>query len=716
MKVTTHPDQKRRMKRYAALLFCLLLTCTYSGAAFAAPDSNPWSADPAHPESDRGNEEAPGGSDWWAEAIGAYTAWEYPQSGGLVGVLDSGIDFSREDLVGKHNWLDTYPENVLSDHGTMVAGIIAAANNDVGLRGIFDTAGIVCAVHTIPATPRSQRISRFDNLEVLDIIRDMIESGVTVINNSWGYDGGGSEEMISYTAEACICMIAEELLEGNDDFVIVQAAGNVFEDARKSGFFCSVDEDMFNRLSEREVTLDDGSVRKLSSLLTYDDIHEHILIVGGVENRHNPDNSSEYIMSEGSCYGRTLDITAPSADLFTTTYPPHATRYPEGYTTVNPAPGAFNMGGTSLAAPMVSGSLGLLQSAFPQLSATQARRILLQTAGTARGTKNSVTDDRGSTYPMLNVGRAMRYADDLINHHGAFGRIVAELNSLYGIMPTGMTSKAPGDTWQFMWEDKKTSGILFADEFDYDGDGQNELLVFYNIPEYNGGYGGSDHLVLEMYEEENGMAALSDTINIRADCLSAAYWNAKLSVFRYEKDGRPAIGLLFFSGADDWIAPVISYQYSEGLFSTIGGSCYGQWPGAYSDDEDDEYGWLSVAFEAKKGPDQYLSSNGGMLDYWRQISNSGIYFAEENAVSAYETHLQYMGLSLRPSGSLDEALHPGNRSLDTGCYSDAWSCLSSLEGDVINLGVITTTIDYSSYPFTQTLTLEDCLGTLNGYR
>ena len=38
--------------------------------------SDPWNSNPNKPESDLGNEDAPNGNDWWAEAIGAYTAWD----------------------------------------------------------------------------------------------------------------------------------------------------------------------------------------------------------------------------------------------------------------------------------------------------------------------------------------------------------------------------------------------------------------------------------------------------------------------------------------------------------------------------------------------------------------------------------------------------------------------------------------------------------------
>ena len=111
-------------------------------------DGNPWSTNKDEIITDKGQEDKPGGNDWWAEAIGAYTAWGYGQDADPVnvGIIDSGFELDHEELSGRISMLEDFSENdeeVL--HGTSVAGIIGAADNDVGLRGIHAGANMICA-------------------------------------------------------------------------------------------------------------------------------------------------------------------------------------------------------------------------------------------------------------------------------------------------------------------------------------------------------------------------------------------------------------------------------------------------------------------------------------------------------------------------------------------------------------------------------------------
>ena len=85
-----------------------------------AADQNPWQA--SGTETDRGHESQPAGTDWWAEAIGAYTAWNYEQwfQDVSVGIIDSGFYLYHEDLGGNTEimMLPGYDENstTLSRH------------------------------------------------------------------------------------------------------------------------------------------------------------------------------------------------------------------------------------------------------------------------------------------------------------------------------------------------------------------------------------------------------------------------------------------------------------------------------------------------------------------------------------------------------------------------------------------------------------------------
>lgn len=272
--------------------------------------SDPWTDDSENPERDRGNEQKPKGNDWWAEAIGAYTAWDNAKNTKKikVGIIDSGFDSDHEDLRDSISFLPDYTETSDDDHGTHVTGLIGAKNNSVGIRGVADNAELICC----DWNPREE-VNYLSSGEFMEIMKQMIESGVRVINNSWGLETQSKEAFVNdftsaikeekkaanansiikqyiieysinnkyveaavdktelyekylsyskYVSEMqgmyCILLLAEVILSGKDDFLIVQGAGNGYDhdllkdgiDTIYSGAFCAVGENVFNKLSE----------------------------------------------------------------------------------------------------------------------------------------------------------------------------------------------------------------------------------------------------------------------------------------------------------------------------------------------------------------------------------------------------------------------------------------------------------------------------------
>ena len=383
--------------------------------SLAEATTDPWSEDADNPETDLGDEENPDGNDWWAEAIGAYTAWDYSDQCQpiKVGILDSGFDIDHKDLIGSLTFLPDYTVNSEDNHGTLVAGIIAANANGVGIRGIADTADIVCTDWS-----PTESVSYLSTIEYARIEKQMIESGVKVINNSWGYSllseltfnkrlGVEYEEQLSIvrmtgaydrfleyyetltkrTALECVVMMTQQLLNGNTDFIIVQGAGNGYDnggagvDAHYGGFWCTIDEEVYDLLSDstKMVLMQHG--------IDYTSIDERILIVGGVENIRNKDGY--YKMMDMSNFGDNVDICAPGYDVYSTK--------------VNDNYGADC--GTSFSAPMVTGSTALIWSLKPELSAPEVRDILLKNVKTRA---YGMGEGEGCEYPMLNVGATVK--------------------------------------------------------------------------------------------------------------------------------------------------------------------------------------------------------------------------------------------------------------------------------------------------------------------
>ena len=411
-----------------------------------------------------------------------------------AGVLDSGFETSHEDLSGQISFLPTYQINSSDDHGSHVAGIMAAKNNEVGIRGIADTAKLICTDKSPTETE-----SYINTGEYLEIFKQMIENEVRVINASWGnhlqsekgyledvyweqtgyfneigssyirlgsgdniqeysfeennvtfyIDSYWSHKKVSYdkfskkaesgnyigltiegnyvteiclinskhlyekaiketgayesylkyveslrkrTGFECILMMVQLLLNEQEDFIIVKSAGNGYDngkyglggvDAKYSCYFCGVDEDIYNLLGD--------STRKflLQKGIDYAEIKNHIIVVGAVKNEQ--DKNGNYIMCSFSNYGKNVDICAPGEDI---------------YSTVTNASGNYDsMLGTSMATPMVSGAATLLWQVNSDLSAAEVKNILV------KGTKNKavgVGNDKGTKYPMLNIGDAVK--------------------------------------------------------------------------------------------------------------------------------------------------------------------------------------------------------------------------------------------------------------------------------------------------------------------
>lgn len=394
--------------------------------------TDPWSEDADNPETDLGDEENPDGNDWWAEAIGAYTAWGYSDQCQpiKVGVVDFGFDTEHEDLKGRISFLTDYALNSAADHGTHVAGIIGAnGNNGIGLRGVADTADLIC-VDLVPTDSISY--NHTSTIEMIAINKKLIESGAKVVNNSWGISilsetgfemwldpelkkqnpieaavikaTGAYDRYMEYrvalskrTGLESTVMMTQLLMSGKEDFLFVQGAGNgynYYEDGKEigqgigcdtyySGYFCSVNKEIYELLSEptKEKLAQNG--------FGYDDIDRRIIIVGAVENHQN-NETGYYKMTNFSNFGENVDVCAPGNNVFST---------------VASDKKYDNYPGTSMAAPMVTGSAALIWSLKPELSAPEVRDILLKNVKTRA---YGVGEGEGCEYPMLNVGAAVK--------------------------------------------------------------------------------------------------------------------------------------------------------------------------------------------------------------------------------------------------------------------------------------------------------------------
>lgn len=380
-------------------------------------DTNPWSKK-QNSKGCKYDEGKPGGNNWWAECIGAYTAWGLKSSVTdhvIVGIIDSGFNFRHEDLQGKtstilktssgedrdvvdwnhvlsvkNEWYSTY-----GDHGTHVTGIIGAINNNIGIRGVADDAQLLVASWRLENGTNNALSSG----EYVAMEEEMIARGAKVVNNSWGQtvmsdtDLNELRSCDEYTAKTTANMIIGMLEKGYTQFLFVQSAGNGLNREGKIGL-----DSCYNSCFASVCLLENSDFwTEHGEGYTYEDIRDHIMIVGSMK----LDRKGRHV-DTGYNYGNDVDIYAPGREIYSTLGEANREKYGK-------------MSGTSMAAPMVTASAALLWQEEPMLTVDQVKDYLLQNGRTLditydkSGANAEFRPEHLSQTPVgLSIGNAMR--------------------------------------------------------------------------------------------------------------------------------------------------------------------------------------------------------------------------------------------------------------------------------------------------------------------
>lgn len=353
--------------------------------------------------------------DWWQLAVNLDAAWDAfaDQFGPVtVGVIDSGIDPRHQEFSGRASCASDYyrdhNEQTLSDynasqeaqeavdHGTHVAGIIAAEHDGDAVDGVAPNATITFADYSLDAVAASDRQQWSSIASDIGALKAVLAQGAKVINCSYGthypsqqtYEERRQAEIdaqtptdeqiysrfdsyVSYMAAyhqqvannaQLIAAATCDLLANGEDFLIVQSAGNGVDnagpgvEASNNAYWAGI-----NAINA-EVPCDKYGI-------SVDELEDHILIVGGTTREYK--DGSVFTMNPSFNYGDTVDIYAPGVEILSTTG-----RDQTGI-----------MSGTSMAAPIVTGVAALVWSTDPSLSAGAVREAVLEnTVFQAQGT------------------------------------------------------------------------------------------------------------------------------------------------------------------------------------------------------------------------------------------------------------------------------------------------------------------------------------------
>lgn len=271
----------------------------------------------------------------------------YTGQGVVVGVLDSGIDVANADLTGQMSGIshDVATGGAVTDdpdgHGTHVAGIIAAARDGSRVQGVAYEAQL--AAFRLP--PAGLDYPATDQL-LGEAIMAALDRGVTIINNSWGWDFYLGDFPAADVLSDLSGQIAAFRAVAAADGVMIFATGNEYQTQPnlQAGMPFYAPELQSHWLAVTAV----GPTSQIASYANHcGDAAAWCLAAPGGE--INTNNFGDQIISDGAnggLGGSGLDIKA----------------------------------GTSMAAPHVTGAVAIARQMFPDAPAAALTRLVLTTA------------------------------------------------------------------------------------------------------------------------------------------------------------------------------------------------------------------------------------------------------------------------------------------------------------------------------------------------
>ena len=278
------------------------------------------------------------------------------------------VDFDGRKVVGDNPYdlMDTKygngnPQNRVEDesHGTHVAGIIAAErNNGKGANGVANNVAIM----SIRAVPNGDEYDK----DIALGIRYAVDNGAKIINGSFGKSFSPNAEWVYEAIKYA----------ASKDVLIVHAAGNDganLDDPKNPNY----PNDQINNGPE---------------------IADNVITVGALDPKYGSDMVASY-----SNYGAiNVDVFAPGTDIYST-IPNNKYEF---------------MPGTSMAAPAVAGVAALVRSQYPSLSASQVKKVILDSGLSTKAavilggdaSKNNTLDKISTSGKIVNAYNALLMA------------------------------------------------------------------------------------------------------------------------------------------------------------------------------------------------------------------------------------------------------------------------------------------------------------------
>lgn len=460
------------------------------------------------------------GSNWGVEAINAMGAWDYYDEMATinVGLIDTMFDTSHEDLHFEQVWNN--PEELTSDHGTHVSGIIGALyNNGTGICGVAPTASLYGFSITNDFTdPDNDNAMLSGTMKWKYALAKLITSGCRVVNVSMGtmlYDKNGAPVLDQNAAleaseknASVFTPFLQKLLNQGYDFVIVQSAGNDGDkgrDAVETGIFAGISDET---------------------------VKSRILIVGAAQNN----TGGSYSYASFSNTGSRVDVAAPGVNIHSTV----------------PGSSYADMNGTSMAAPHVAGIAALCYAINPDLTGDQVKNIILETA------RPTVTGADGTSYKMPDAAASLEASridtlPDQEEIHAAYIQFMQNGDWIPYHAESSMNGTSTEEYRQYLPLNGNGQAAATCFVYDMDSDGIEDLIV-------TAGTSIADwHATVFTWEDGN----ISFVGSVSNGGWAMGNTAEKGVIFRFQQGGEGQDTLVTKNGMELTVADDESYNYEH---------------------------------------------------------------------------------------------------------------------------------------------------------
>ncbi len=320
---------------------------------------------------------------FYMNMISADRAWEISLAnhGIVVAVLDQGVE-AHEDLPASQliNGYDAFGVTVGAPggneaHGMASAGIIAANHNTKGVAGLAPN------VKIMPVRVFNEYGQGTTNQNIADAMSHAVTNGADIINNSWGYTQPNGNSVTEDVNPALTTVINNANQNGRSGLgtIIIFAAGNNGQAVTYPAFLNSVTAV--------------GAIDNTSTIFNYSNTGISLDIVA-------PSGTLGEFAGWGPCGTPKTELTGTVWTLdrdgtygwnpgdHEITNPTCFSEYTWSSHSGEPTPTngyTANYGGTSAAAPQVSGVTGLLLSVNPNLTSSEINTVLQNSADKVSG-------------------------------------------------------------------------------------------------------------------------------------------------------------------------------------------------------------------------------------------------------------------------------------------------------------------------------------------